>query len=297
MRRTILFSIVLTCGIRAGMGIDASDGAGFREATSPPTVWVVNIPNENASVRLSTDHPHEGKQCLTLHYKFLGTGQFQYLGIPNKVKIQAPVHQAAVLAHGDNSKCSYGVQVSDARGETHQYSKNTGQCGLIDFAGWREVVIDLDSPHETWGGDKNGKIDYPHHRDHVHRRPADGSRPNYWPPRATCTSMRLSVDSEKSAVETLGCQVSVVSPEYCSDVKGDTRVTLAAPGFKSVTVEMLEARRRLRCRFHGRHRRSRRERATARSSSPRTSIRMGPITVRISGDDRAREGQLLPPAL
>jgi beta-glucanase (GH16 family) len=32
-------------------------------------------------------------------------------------------------------------------------------------------------------------------------------------------------------------QVSVVSPDYCSDVQGDTPVTLAAPGFKSVTVK------------------------------------------------------------
>ena len=47
----------------------------------------------------------------------------------------------------------------------------------------------------------------------------------------------LSVDSEKSADETLGCQVDVLSPPYCSDVKGDTTVSLAAPGFKSVTVK------------------------------------------------------------
>ncbi len=47
----------------------------------------------------------------------------------------------------------------------------------------------------------------------------------------------LSVDSEKSAEEILGCQVSVVSPDYCSDIKGDTPVTIAAPGFKSVTVK------------------------------------------------------------
>ena len=47
----------------------------------------------------------------------------------------------------------------------------------------------------------------------------------------------LSVDSEKDADETLGCQVSVLSPDYCSDVKGDVRVNLAAPGFKSVTAK------------------------------------------------------------
>ena len=51
----------------------------FESASSKPTVWVVNIPNENASVQLSTDHPHEGKQCLKLHYHFTGGGQ--YLGM------------------------------------------------------------------------------------------------------------------------------------------------------------------------------------------------------------------------
>ena len=152
-------------------------------------MWVVNIPNENASVKLSTDHPHEGKQCLKLHYQFVGAGQFQYLGIPNKVKIQAPVHKLRFWLRGDNSKCSYGVQVSDAGGETHQYSKNTGQGGLIDFTGWKEIVIDLDSGHETWGGDKNGKIDYPISGDHIHRRSADRSGPTVAPPRATLPSM------------------------------------------------------------------------------------------------------------
>jgi hypothetical protein len=133
----------------------------FEKLSAPPKVWVVNIPNENASVQLSSDRPHEGKQCLKLHYHFLDMGQFQYLGIPNKTKIQAPVHKLRYWLRGNRSNCSYGVQVSDSSGETHQYGKSTGHGGLIDFAGWREIVVDLDSPHETWGGDKNGKADYP----------------------------------------------------------------------------------------------------------------------------------------
>ena len=136
----------------------------FEKADSLPSVWVVDIPNENASVQLSTDQPHDGKQCLKLHYHFLGTGGFQYLGIPNKVKIHAPVHKLRFWIKGDNSKCSYGLQVNDVSGETHQYrslSSGTGQGGIVDFVGWKEVVFDLDAPHETWGGDKNGKIDCP----------------------------------------------------------------------------------------------------------------------------------------
>ena len=31
----------------------------------------------------------------------------------------------------------------------------------IDFTGWKEMVLDLSAGHEIWGGDKNGKIDYP----------------------------------------------------------------------------------------------------------------------------------------
>jgi hypothetical protein len=46
----------------------------------------------------------------------LGAGQFQYLGIPNKVRILAPIHKLHLWLKGDNSKCSYGVQVSDAGG-------------------------------------------------------------------------------------------------------------------------------------------------------------------------------------
>jgi hypothetical protein len=208
----------------------------YEKASSLPKVWVVNIPDENASVQLSADHPHDGKQCLKLHYHFVSEGKFQYIGIPNKTKIQAPVHKLHYRLYGDNSQCSYGVQVSDASGETHQYSQNTSQAGLIDFKGWKEITIDLDSGHETWGGDKNGKIDYPitaitftigQPKDKAKLLPAEGDL--YFD--------ALSVDSEKSADETLGCQVSVVSPDYCSDVKGDTAVTLAAPGFKSVTVK------------------------------------------------------------
>lgn len=207
----------------------------FEKTSSQPTVWVVNIPNDTASVALSPDSPHGGQQCLKLHYHFVGAGQFQYLGIPNKVRILAAVHKLHFWIKGDNSLCSYGVQVNDTSGETHQY-KGSNQGKTIDFTGWQEVVMDLDASHETWGGDKNGKIDYPlttitltlgQPQEKEKTLAAEGDL--YFD--------SLSVDSEKSADETLGCQVSVISPAYCADVKGETTVTLAAPGFKSLTVK------------------------------------------------------------
>jgi hypothetical protein len=47
----------------------------------------------------------------------------------------------------------------------------------------------------------------------------------------------MAEDSEKRGFETRGPRVSIVSPAYCSEVKGDTTVTVAAPGFESVLVK------------------------------------------------------------
>jgi hypothetical protein len=243
MKRSLLLSVLLTCGIAPAWGATPVMVQDFEKPSLQPTVWVVNIPNENASVQLSTDQSHDGKRSLKLHYHFLGTGSFQYLGIPFEVKIYAPVHKLHYWLKGDNSKCSYGLQVADAGGETHQYrslSTGTGQGGVIDFTGWKEVVFDLDAPHETWGGDNNGKLDHPITAIVLTvGQPMEkaGGKEKLLPAEGDLYFDSLSVDSERSAEETLGCQVSVVSPEYCSDVKGDTAVTLAAPGFKSVTVK------------------------------------------------------------
>jgi len=244
MKQRLLLSLALACATAPAWGATPAMVQDFEKASLKPRVWVVNIPNENASVQLSTEQPHDGKQCLKLHYHFLGTGSFQYLGIPVEVKIYAPVHKLHYWLKGDNSKCSYGLQVADAGGETHQYrslSSGTGQGGIVDFTGWKEVVFDLDAPHETWGGDRNGKLDHPITAIILTvGQPMEkaGGKEKLLPAEGDLYFDSLSVDSEKSVEETLTMrQVSVVSPEYCSDVKGDTTVTVAAPGLKSVLVK------------------------------------------------------------
>ncbi len=239
MKQHLLLSVLLICGSAPAWAATPVTVQDFEKGSSQPTVWVVNIPDENASVQLSTDQPHDGKQCLKLHYHFLGTGNFQYLGISNKVKLQAPVDKLRFWLRGDNSKCSYGLQVTDAGGETHQYrslSTGAGQGGIVDFTGWKEVVFDLDAPHETWGGDKNGNLDHPISAIILTiGQPMENGK--VLPAEGDLYFDSLSVDSQKSVEETLGWQVAVESPAYCSDVQGDTLVTLAAPGFNSVTVK------------------------------------------------------------
>lgn len=232
----IFASIVALCLLVPTSGATPVMVQDFEQDSLRPTVWVVNIPNENASVQLSTEDPHDGKQCLKLHYHFVSTGQFQYLGIPIKAGIPGPIHQLRFWLRGDNILCSYGVRVSDSGGKTHQYSKNTGQGGIIDFTGWKEVVIDLDSGHETWGGDKSAKIDYP-----ITEITFGLSQPTDQEKLVSVESDlffdSLSVDAEKSAAEMPGGQIAVVSPEYCSDIEGNTAITLSAPGFHRVTVK------------------------------------------------------------
>ena len=202
----------------------------YEADTSVAKVWVVNIPNENASVKLSKEGPSEGKQCLQLHYHFVGKGNFEYIGVPNKVKIQAPIHKLRYMLKGDRSGCSYGLRLLDASGETHQW-----KVGVIDFQGWKEVVVDLDASHETWDGDKNGKLDYPlTEATYTVGQPEDKAR---LPLESDVFFDAMRVDSDKSAGELLGGQIAVVSPPYCSDIKGNTIVKVAAPGFKSVTVK------------------------------------------------------------
>ena len=123
----------------------------------------------------------------------------------------------------------YGVYVFDVSDETHKF--RNAEKMKVDFNGWKDIVVDLDAPHETWGGDKNGKIDYP-----ISKLTIEISTPG----KAVEGNLyfdAVSVDSEKSVEETLGSQIAVVSPGYCSDVQGDTPVTLAAPGFKSLTAK------------------------------------------------------------
>jgi hypothetical protein len=205
------------------------------ETDMAPSVWAVNMPDENASVQLSTDRPHDGKQCLRLHYRFVSAGDFQYLGIPFKAQLNGPIHKLRYWLKGDNSKCSYGLQLKDIHGKTHQF-KISNQEPVIDFTGWRELVFDLDAPHETWGGDRDGKLDYPITVITLTvGQPMQGKQPVGAEGNLYFDS--LAVESEKNIGETLGLRIAVLSPAYCSDIRGDTIVDVTAQEATSLTVK------------------------------------------------------------
>lgn len=208
----------------------------FEGAALKRSVWVVNVPNENAAVQKSDGNAHDGSSCLRLRYRFTGEGDFQYLGVPNPVRIETPVHRVRFWLEGDGSKCSYGIQVTDVGGETHQFGKNSGQGGVVDFKDWKEVVIDLDAGHETWGGDKNGKLDYPITAIVLTiGQPQDAGKKSAAEGQLLFDS--IAVDSERSAAETLGSRIAVISPEYGSAIRGTTKIRLSAPGYKTIVAK------------------------------------------------------------
>lgn len=226
MKRLLLLAGTLTYGrVLAATPVMVQN---FEKIDPLPKVWVVGVPDGSATVKLATEHPYEGQQSLDLHYHFTGAGQ--YLGIPIPVKIQAPIHKLHWMLYGDGSGSGYGLYIMDASGETHKY--RDAATMKIGFKGWKEVTVDLDAGHETWGGDKNGKLDYP-----LTGITFEVSHDSPTPVESDIFFDAISADSEKSAEETLGGQIAVVSPPYCAEVKGDTPVVLAAPGFKTVTVK------------------------------------------------------------
>lgn len=226
MNRLLLLSGLLTCGTALAQAapVMVQD---FEKVAPLPKTWAVGIPNENVAVTSATEHTCQGTQSLKLHYHFTGAGQ--YLGVPLPVKILAPSHKLRFMLYGDASDSGYGVYVADASNETHKFRNAAAM--KIDFKGWKEIVIDLDASHETWGGDKNGKIDYP-----ITSITFEISHGGKEMVESDLYFDAVSVDSDKSAIETVGSQVSVVAPAYGAEVKGNTPITLTAPGFKSVTV-------------------------------------------------------------
>jgi hypothetical protein len=199
----------------------------FEKESSLPKLWVVNIPADAASVALSTDQPHGGRQCLKLDYRF--TGEAQYLGVANRVRILAPVHKLHFWVRSDGSDAGLAVYLTDVSGERHKYRTSTL---LRNFTGWKQVDIDLDGWHETWGGDKNRKIDYP-----VTAITLEVGNRGKGTTAGEIAFDDITVESEKTAIDTLGVTIAVQSPAYCSDVKGDTKVDFTAPGFATVTAK------------------------------------------------------------
>ncbi|MFN4179091.1 MAG: glycosyl hydrolase [Armatimonadota bacterium] len=109
-----------------------------------------------SQLKLSEKDPFEGKRCAELHYKFEQVSGLQYLEVITPHKLTEKPRRISVAIRGDGSGNIVRMRFVDANGEWHQYD-----LGVLHFRGWRVLWTHLDTPHGHWGGDRNGRLDFP----------------------------------------------------------------------------------------------------------------------------------------
>lgn len=105
---------------------------------------------------LSEAQPFEGKRCAELRYRFERVKGLQYLEVIAPHKLSEKPRRFSVAVRGDSSFNIVRARFVDAGGEWHQYD-----LGVLHFRGWRILWTHLDTPHGCWGGDGNGRLDFP----------------------------------------------------------------------------------------------------------------------------------------
>ncbi len=125
------------------------------ESPFPPRLEGSQI-HPQSKLSLSGKQPYEGKQCVDLDYKFVEAPGLQYLEVVSPHEIRNRAHLLSVAVRGDGSGNGIMVRLVDRNGEWHQFS-----LGKLDFKGWRLLSTSLNVPHEHWGGDGNGTLEYP----------------------------------------------------------------------------------------------------------------------------------------
>ncbi len=123
-----------------------------------PLRWQAASGEQNARCHLVRDTAtcRDGQGALRVDYDFVGQRQYEYLqlGMP----LQIPTEGLAFgfwLKH-DGHSFPVRLRIVDKSGETHQIDLMSRTV-----ADWQFVACSLDGPGSSWGGDGNGRLDYP----------------------------------------------------------------------------------------------------------------------------------------
>ena len=103
-----------------------------------------------------SDERHAGRASLRVDYSFGGEKRLEYVEIGAGVKLEEPGLGVGFWVKGDGTKLGLRIRVVDASGETHQ--PNVARMGATV---WQYVAVAFDTRGGRWGGDGNGRLDYP----------------------------------------------------------------------------------------------------------------------------------------
>ena len=123
-----------------------------------PAAWEALQGGQNATtaLRLDTGQRHRGASALRVDYTFVGNREYEYLQFTRPLDIPTPGLGIGFWLNTDGTPFPVRLRVTDVSGETHQTDMICAPSG-----GWRYVAVALDAPGNSWGGDGNGRRDYP----------------------------------------------------------------------------------------------------------------------------------------
>jgi len=112
--------------------------------------------NAKASLTVAEDSKHGGSASLRVDCEYTGAKRLEYVEIAIGMEVPKPGLGLGLWAKGDGLPLGLRLRVQDKSGETHQFGLDRLSSGE-----WRFAAVAFNTRAGHWGGDKNGKLDYP----------------------------------------------------------------------------------------------------------------------------------------
>ena len=110
-----------------------------------------------ATVHRDRNQYHGGRSALRVDYRFDGESRYEYIQLQGKAEFAQPGLGFGFWLKHDGVPFSLRLRFVDSSGENHQ----TELIGLPTETDWQFVAGMLDTKSDFWGGDGNGRKDYP----------------------------------------------------------------------------------------------------------------------------------------
>lgn len=126
----------------------------------PETTWKAVDDGQTATASVTTDRnvKRDGNAALRVDYEFRAEKKLEYINLDTGIRVTAADRAGGVgfWLLDDGTRFAINVRLEDVSGETHQLVAQRAQQ-----PGWHFVALPVQGKSAFWGGDKNGKIDFP----------------------------------------------------------------------------------------------------------------------------------------
>ncbi len=120
--------------------------------------WKALAGGQNAGASLAVDKTgkHGGKAALRIDCEYGGAKRLEYVEIAAGIAIPEPGLGLGLWGRSGGLPVGLRLRVQDQSGETHQFDVDRFATGA-----WRFSAVSFSTRAGHWGGDKNGRLDYP----------------------------------------------------------------------------------------------------------------------------------------